>query len=43
VSPVPTGSAACSAGVLTSVIANLVRNAIKYMKDSDDRRIKRWE
>lgn len=39
VSSVPAGAVACSAGVLTSIIANLVRNAIKYMKDSADRRI----
>jgi len=39
VSPLPTGAVACSAGVLTSIISNVVRNAIKYMNDSDDRRI----
>jgi signal transduction histidine kinase len=39
VSPIPTGAVACSVGVLTSIISNLVRNAIKYMNDSDDRRI----
>jgi signal transduction histidine kinase len=39
VSPVPAGAIACSAGVLTSILSNLVRNAIKYMNDADDRRI----
>lgn len=39
VSPVPRGSVACSSGVLTSLVTNLVRNAIKYMGDSAQRRI----
>ena len=38
-SAAPAGAVACSAGVLTSIISNLVRNAIKYTKDSVDRRI----
>jgi signal transduction histidine kinase len=37
--PVPSGAVACSRGVLTSIVANLVRNAIKYMGDSPERRI----
>jgi signal transduction histidine kinase len=32
-------NAACSAGVLTSVVQNLVRNAIKYMEDGERKRI----
>ena len=39
VSTTPTGTVACSAGVLTSIISNLVRNAIKYMKSDGERRI----
>ena len=38
-SPVPAGTVACSAGVLASIVSNLVRNAIKYTKDCDERRI----
>lgn len=37
--PVPPGAVACSTGVLTSVVLNLVRNAMKYMGDASDRRI----
>lgn len=36
---VPVASVACSAGVLTSVLSNLVRNAIRYMGESLERRI----
>jgi signal transduction histidine kinase len=32
-------NAECSAGVLTSVVQNLVRNAIKYMEDGERKRI----
>ncbi len=39
VAPVPDGKVACSSGVLTSVISNLVRNAIRYMGDATTRRI----
>jgi signal transduction histidine kinase len=39
VASIPDGSVACSSGVLTSLLANLLRNAIKYMGDSDERRI----
>jgi signal transduction histidine kinase len=39
VSEVPQGAVACSAGVLTSLLANLLRNAIKHMGDATDRRI----
>ena len=39
VAPVPAGSVRCSPGVLTSLISNLVRNAIRYMGDSAERRI----
>lgn len=39
VGPLPQGQVACSAGVLTSIVANLVQNAIKYMRDAGDRRI----
>lgn len=38
-SAVPAGQVACSTGVLTSVISNLVANAIKYMGDAPVRRI----
>lgn len=38
-SAVPQGTIACTTGVLTSLIANLVGNAIKYMGDSPVRRI----
>ena len=37
--PVPSGSIACSEGVLGSVVSNLIRNAIKYMGDARERRI----
>lgn len=37
--PVPHGSVGCSAGVLTSLVTNLVQNAIKYMGESHERRI----
>jgi signal transduction histidine kinase len=36
---VPAGTVACSPGVLTSLISNLVRNAIRYMGDAPSRRI----
>jgi signal transduction histidine kinase len=39
VSPVPEGAIGCSAGVLTSLLSNLIRNSIKYMGDSTERRI----
>ena len=35
----PDRTVACSPGVLTSVLSNLVQNAIKYMGDSEERRI----
>jgi signal transduction histidine kinase len=35
----PSCMAACSPGVLTSIVANLVRNAAKHMGDSRERRI----
>jgi signal transduction histidine kinase len=35
----PTPPVACSEGVLTSIVANLVRNAIKYLGDGADRRV----
>jgi signal transduction histidine kinase len=38
-SAVPRGAIACTTGVLTSVISNLVGNAIKYMGDAPVRRI----
>ncbi|HME89908.1 MAG TPA: HAMP domain-containing sensor histidine kinase, partial [Myxococcaceae bacterium] len=34
------GAVACSDGVLTSVLENLIRNAIKYMGDRTERRIR---
>ncbi len=37
--PVPNGAVACSPGVLTSLISNLVTNAIRYMGDPPRRRI----
>lgn len=37
--PVSAGAVACSRGVLTSIATNLLRNAIKYMGDSPERRI----
>lgn len=36
---VPDGAVACSAGVLASLLANLVRNAIRYMGPGEVRRI----
>ncbi|NVB77952.1 MAG: HAMP domain-containing histidine kinase [Kofleriaceae bacterium] len=39
VAPVPDGSVACSAGVLTSLVTNLLRNAIKHMGTASERRI----
>ena len=38
-SAVPQGAIACTTGVLTSLISNLVNNAIKYMGDAPVRRI----
>jgi signal transduction histidine kinase len=46
--PVPDTHVACSRGVLTSMVSNLVRNAIKYMDDSATKQvtvrgcIRRW-
>ncbi len=37
--PVPDGAVACSAGVLTSLVTNLVANAIKYIGEAPERRI----
>jgi signal transduction histidine kinase len=37
--PVPDTVVACSRGVLTSMVSNLVRNAIKYMGDSATRQV----
>lgn len=39
VAPLPAGEVACSGGVLTSLLANLIRNAIRYMGDAVERRI----
>src|SRR5207249_3023171 len=39
VEPLPPCAIACAPGLLTSAIANLVRNAIKYISDSPVRRI----
>jgi signal transduction histidine kinase len=36
---IPEGSVACSEAVLTSLVSNLVRNAIKYMDASPEKRI----
>jgi signal transduction histidine kinase len=36
---VPTGAVACSAGVFTSIVTNLLQNAMKYMGDAPERRI----
>lgn len=36
---VPAGTVACSPGVLTSIMTNLVQNAIKYMGDARERQI----
>jgi signal transduction histidine kinase len=37
--PVPGASVGCSPAVLTSLVSNLVRNAIKYMGHSHERRV----
>jgi signal transduction histidine kinase len=37
--PVPKGAVACSSGVLTSLVLNLVRNAMKHMGDARERRV----
>lgn len=37
--PLPPCTTACSAGVLTSLVSNLVQNALKYMGDPPTRRI----
>jgi signal transduction histidine kinase len=37
--PIPPVRVACSPGVLTSLIANLVHNAIKYIGDGPERRV----
>ena len=39
VEPVPPFACACSEGVLTSLVTNLVRNAIKHMGDAPERRV----
>jgi signal transduction histidine kinase len=39
VTTMPGAAVACSPGVLTSLVSNLVRNAIRYMGDAADRRI----
>ena len=39
VAPIPDAVVACSPGVLTSVVSNLVGNAIRYMGDAPKRRI----
>src|SRR5205085_1152559 len=39
IDPFPLCSVRCSQGVLTSLVSNLVRNAIKYMGNSEVRRI----
>jgi len=39
VSPLPEGAIACSAGVLTSIVGNLVSNALKHMGNAAERRI----
>jgi signal transduction histidine kinase len=39
VAPVPDCAVRCSRGVLASILGNLVRNALKYMRDSAVRRI----
>ncbi|NVB81817.1 MAG: HAMP domain-containing histidine kinase [Kofleriaceae bacterium] len=40
--PVPDGRIACSEGALTSMVSNLVRNAIKYMGNAPTRSIAVW-
>ena len=37
VAPIAPCAVACSPGVLTSIVANLVRNAIKHMGDAQER------
>jgi signal transduction histidine kinase len=37
--PIPDVAVQCSRGVLASILGNLVRNAIKYMRDSSVRRV----
>lgn len=37
--PLPVGAVACSPGVLTSIVVNLVQNALKYMGDARERRV----
>jgi signal transduction histidine kinase len=39
VGPLPDCAVRCSRGVLSSILGNLVRNAIKFMRDSAERRI----
>ena len=39
VGPVPECAVRCSRGVLASILGNLVRNSIKFMRDSEQRRI----
>ena len=39
VGPIPECAVRCSRGVLSSILGNLVRNAIKFMSDSDERKI----
>ncbi len=39
IDPVPDASVACSPAVLTSLLSNLVRNAVKYMGHSRERRV----
>lgn len=38
-SSIPAGCVACSPGVLTSIVSNLVGNALKYMGDAPERRV----
>jgi signal transduction histidine kinase len=38
-SPVPPCSVACSPGVLSVILTNLLRNSIKYMSDAETRRV----
>jgi len=39
VSPIPAVEVSCTSGVLASILGNLVRNAIKFMRDSDVKKI----
>jgi signal transduction histidine kinase len=39
IDPIPPSAVRCSEGILTSLVSNLVRNALKYMGDSAVRRI----